>query len=44
MVEWMSAGMIEFVLAALLLLVVGACLWQLGRQLVQSYIDRTSKN
>jgi len=40
----MSAGVIAFVLSVLILLVVGACLWQLGRQLVQSYIDRTPKN
>jgi hypothetical protein len=40
----MSEGVVEFFLSALILLVVGACLWHLGRQLVQSYIDRPRKN
>jgi len=40
----MSGRVVEFFLSALILLVIGACLWQLGRQLVQSRIDRPRKD
>jgi len=39
----MSEG-VEFFFAAAILLVVGWCVWQLGRRLVQSRIDRPPKN